>query len=74
MSEEKLIKSAAIPYVIETKGREERVYDIYSRTNMSSAEGWLPEGRDLPGTGSNLVIIITNDAPMRCHRTGVRLP
>ncbi len=31
MSEEKLIKSAAIPYVIETKGREERVYDIYSR-------------------------------------------
>jgi ATP-dependent Clp protease protease subunit len=31
MSEEKLIRSAAIPYVIETKGREERVYDIYSR-------------------------------------------
>jgi len=31
MSEDKLIKSAAIPYVIETKGREERVYDIYSR-------------------------------------------
>ena len=31
MSEEKLIRNAAIPYVIETKGREERVYDIYSR-------------------------------------------
>lgn len=31
MSEEKLIKSMSIPYVIETKGREERVYDIYSR-------------------------------------------
>jgi ATP-dependent Clp protease protease subunit len=31
MSEEKLIKSSTIPYVIETKGREERVYDIYSR-------------------------------------------
>jgi ATP-dependent Clp protease protease subunit len=31
MSEEKLIKTASIPYVIETKGREERVYDIYSR-------------------------------------------
>ena len=31
MSEDKLIRSVAIPYVIETKGREERVYDIYSR-------------------------------------------
>lgn len=31
MSEDKLIKSVAVPYVIETKGREERVYDIYSR-------------------------------------------
>lgn len=31
MSEEKLIRSATIPYVIETKGREERAYDIYSR-------------------------------------------
>ncbi len=31
MSEEKLIRSVTIPYVIETKGREERAYDIYSR-------------------------------------------
>ena len=31
MSQEKLIQTASIPYVIETKGREERVYDIYSR-------------------------------------------
>jgi ATP-dependent Clp protease protease subunit len=31
MSEENLVQRAAIPYVIETKGREERMYDIYSR-------------------------------------------
>ncbi len=31
MSEEKKIRSAVIPYVIETKGRGERAYDIYSR-------------------------------------------
>jgi len=28
---DKVIKSIPIPYVIETKGREERAYDIYSR-------------------------------------------
>lgn len=31
MSEDKKIRSAVIPYVIETKGRGERAYDIYSR-------------------------------------------
>jgi ATP-dependent Clp protease protease subunit len=31
MSEEKIVRGVTIPYVIETKGREERVYDIYSR-------------------------------------------
>ncbi len=31
MAEDKKIRSALIPYVIETKGRGERAYDIYSR-------------------------------------------
>lgn len=31
MAEDKKIRSAVIPYVIETKGRGERAYDIYSR-------------------------------------------
>jgi ATP-dependent Clp protease protease subunit len=31
MPEENLVQRATIPYVIETKGREERMYDIYSR-------------------------------------------
>jgi len=49
-----------------------RLYDVWITTNLSN--DWTPMTTSLPGNGSNLVIIITNDAAELFLRSGVRLP
>jgi endonuclease/exonuclease/phosphatase family metal-dependent hydrolase len=49
-----------------------RLYDVWITTNLSN--DWTPLNTSFPGNGSNLVIMITNDAAEIFLRSGVRLP
>lgn len=52
-----------------------RVYDVeWSTSLLQTPILWNPYGFDLSGTGSNLLIFITNDVPFRVYRLRVRLP
>lgn len=52
-----------------------RQYDIYWKSNLlPEAQPWIAYGLSRVGTGSNIVFTITNDAPRRIYRTGVKLP
>lgn len=52
-----------------------RAYDVWWSTNLVNGD-WTPMGYNLPGQadGSALPLTVTNDAPVRNYRTGVRLP
>lgn len=52
-----------------------RVYDVWWTTNLVSG-AWTPAGLLVPGqaNGSAVPLSVTNDAPSRSYRTGVRLP
>jgi len=51
-----------------------RVYDVLWRTNLTSAGPWIPAGLSVTGSGSMVILSVTNAAPMRYYRSGVRLP
>lgn len=52
-----------------------RVYDIWSTTNlMAEPQLWVAHGLNLPGSPSNLVVVITNTVPQRFFRVGVHFP
>lgn len=52
-----------------------RVYDIWWTTNLVTG-AWTPTGLNVPGQGdgSAVSLSVTNDAPSRSYRTGVKLP
>jgi len=49
-----------------------RVYELWIATNLTAS--WSPYQSAVPGTGSNLLIQVTNEAPEVFLRSGVRLP
>jgi hypothetical protein len=52
-----------------------RLYDIWWTTNLVTGT-WTPTGLDVAGQGdgSAVSLSVTNDAPSRSYRTGVKLP
>lgn len=52
-----------------------RVYEVRWTTNLlASPQSWPLYAPAKPGTGTNVMFSVTNDAPGRIYRTGVRLP
>jgi hypothetical protein len=52
-----------------------RLYDVEWATNLlQTPNPWTPYGFAFPGTGSNLLIQVTNNAPFRAYRSKVRTP
>lgn len=52
-----------------------RVYGAYQTPDLRAApQLWIPLGPEVPGTGGALSVVVTNDAPSRMLRFGVRLP
>lgn len=50
-----------------------RVYDVYWRTDLGGTN-WTSFGLNVPGTGGEVTLTVTNDPPLRFYRTGVKLP
>ncbi len=51
-----------------------RLYDVYWRTNLLNGEDWNAIQLGIPGTGSNLILRITNEVAGRVYYRGsVRL-
>lgn len=52
-----------------------RVYGVYMSTNLlTDPQRWGLLPPEQLGTGGEVIFTITNDAPIRSYRTGVRLP
>lgn len=52
-----------------------RVYEVRGTTNLPALpQQWTLHGDAQTGSGTSVVFIVTNDAPHRIYRTGVRLP
>jgi hypothetical protein len=52
-----------------------RLYRVWVATNLVAVpQAWVAASAELPGSGSNLVISLTNPAPVALHRIGVRVP
>ncbi len=50
-----------------------RLYDIYWRTDLD-ATNWTGFGLNVPGTGGEVTLTVTNEPAIRFYRTGVKLP
>lgn len=69
-----IIPAGALSLVIETTSTG-RVYGISWTTNLlHEPQLWTGYPTETTGTGSSLIFLVTNDAPGRIYRTGVRLP
>lgn len=52
-----------------------RLYDLHWRTNLvPEGNAWIPFGFSVTGNGSMVTFTVTNEAPRRVFRTGVRMP
>jgi subtilisin-like proprotein convertase family protein len=50
-----------------------RIYDVYWNEDLIGTN-WVPFNLDVPGTGSPMILTITNEVPIRFYRTGAKLP
>jgi subtilisin family serine protease len=52
-----------------------RVYRVLGHTNLlAPPPDWSVQGPEQTGTGAALIFTVTNDAPARTFRTGIRIP
>jgi hypothetical protein len=64
------------PIVVSFLSSSNRLYSLFSSTNLSDASGFssVPNRADVPGTGGMQTLTDTNSAPTSFYRVNVKLP